>query len=82
MTYLTQVLEVEVQARAACRAARRLKEAGFPSVKTFLLDQLEVALQTEQQTTSRLLDALIAETLSESPDPETVETKTQLALSD
>lgn len=34
MTYLTQVLELEVQARAARRAARRLKEAGFPSVKT------------------------------------------------
>ena len=48
-----------------------------------LCDQLEVVLQTSQQTTSRLLDALIAEALSEeSPDLETFETETQLALSD
>ena len=47
-----------------------------------LCNQLEISLQTNQQTTNRLLDALIAEALSDSPDPETVEAETQLALSD
>jgi DNA replication protein DnaC len=34
LAYLIQVLEQEVSERAARRAARRLKEAGFPLVKT------------------------------------------------
>jgi DNA replication protein DnaC len=34
LTYLTQVLEGEVEARAAHRAARRLKEASFPLPRT------------------------------------------------
>ena len=34
LTYLQQVLELEVAARVAHRAARRLKEAGFPLAKT------------------------------------------------
>lgn len=34
LSYLTEVLELEVRARAERRAARRLKEAGFPSIKT------------------------------------------------
>lgn len=46
-----------------------------------LCDQLEATLKTSHQTASRLLDALIAETLSDSPDPEAVEAETQLALS-
>ena len=34
LAYLQQILELEVAARAAHRAARRLKEAGFPLPKT------------------------------------------------
>ena len=34
LAYLQQVLELEVAERAAHRAARRLKEAGFPLPKT------------------------------------------------
>lgn len=45
-----------------------------------LCNQLEATIVTQQQTTSRLLDALIAEALADSPELQAVEAGAQLAL--
>jgi type I restriction enzyme S subunit len=45
-----------------------------------LCGQLEAAIETQQHATSRLLDALIAEALADSPKPQSVEAGVQLAL--
>jgi type I restriction enzyme S subunit len=45
-----------------------------------ICDQLETAIEAQQHATSRLLDALIAEALADSPEPQSVEAGVQLAL--
>jgi restriction endonuclease S subunit len=45
-----------------------------------LCGQLEAAIAAQQHATSRLLDALIAEALEDSPEPQSVEAGVQLAL--